>query len=234
MRVNVVRHLAFEDIGSLQAVFDRRGDEVVYHEAGMDTLPEAIFTGDGLLIVLGGPISVNDAADFAFLDQEKRLLSARLRRDQATLGICLGAQLMAVALGAPVYPGPQKEIGWYPLDVLPAGEAVGLHHLDRRRTMMLHWHGETFDLPDGAIRLASSERFRNQAFSVGRKCLALQFHPEVTAAGLERWYIGHIGEIAQTAGVTVRGLREDSRRYARTLEEQAGHFWQQWLDRLRD
>ena len=230
MYVQVIRHLAFEDLGSFAAVLAQRGAKVQYFEAGYHDLTAIAPCDADLLVILGGPISVNDGEDYPFLAQELAIVRQRMQADRPTLGICLGAQLMAVALGAKVYPSGGKEIGWYPLQVSGAGHALGLHWLDAAHTQMLHWHGETFDLPDGAVHLASTAACANQAFSRGEHCLALQFHPEVTRRGLERWYIGHTGEIAATEGVSVAGLRADSARYGEALERCGARFFQHWLD----
>ncbi len=232
MRVNVIRHLAFEDLGSFTAVLAELDAEIQYYEAGMDDLSVLAGYPDDLLVILGGPISVNDAAIYPFLDTEVQILRQRLEADRPTLGICLGAQLMAKALGARVYPGAVKEIGWFGLQVNEAGAVLGMSSLAAENTQMLHWHGETFDIPSGATNLASTERFPNQAFSFGKRCLALQFHPEVTAAGLERWLIGHTGEIEATEGVSVSQLREDSQCHAPALESAARAFLGTWLARV--
>jgi len=229
MKVNVIRHLAFEDLGSFAPLLDEKGVSVRYFEAGVDDLSAIKTAADDLLVILGGPISVNDEAEYPFLKDEINLLTARIAADQPTLGICLGAQLMAKALGAKVYGGAQKEIGWFGLQVNEQGRQSGLQWLDEANTQMLHWHGETFDIPPGAVRLASSQQFENQAFSVGKHCLALQFHPEVTASGLERWYIGHTGEIHATEGVSVAGLRTDSEKYAADLQFNAARFFESLL-----
>lgn len=232
MKVNVIRHLAFEDLGSLDSVLRARNADIQYFEAGVDDLSQISPLSDGLLVILGGPISVNDVADYPFLNDELVLLEQRLAADKPTLGICLGAQLMAKALDAKVYSGECKEIGWFGLRVNERGAALALAGLDESETQMLHWHGETFDMPEGAVCLASSERFVNQAFSYGKRCLALQFHPEVTANGLPRWFIGHTGEIATTEGVSVVQLRCDTQNYAPVLEVKARAFFEQWLNRV--
>ena len=97
---------------------------------------------------------------------------------------------------------------------------------------MLHWHGETFDLPDNAILLASSDQYQNQAFSYGEKVLALQFHPEITQRCMEKWFIGHIGEINQTDGISVVQLREETHRLANRLEIQGELFFNSWLNQV--
>jgi GMP synthase (glutamine-hydrolysing) len=158
------------------------------------------------------------------------LVEARLKADRPTLGICLGAQIMARALGAKVYPGPAKEIGWAPLTLSDAGKQSSLRFLDARETPVLHWHGDTFDLPDGATLLASTDFAPHQAFSWGKNALGVQFHPEVTALGLERWFVGHTAEISTTPGVDVPQLRADTSKYAAGLERQGRQFFDAWLE----
>ena len=157
------------------------------------------------------------------------MLERRLAADLPTLGICLGAQLMARALGARVYPGPGKEIGWSPLTLTEAGHASPLVHLAGDKTSMLHWHGDTFDLPEGATLLASTDLCRHQAFSWGRAALGFQCHPEAQAAALERWLIGNACEIAG-AGLSVPRLREDATRFGPTLETQGTKCFADWLE----
>src|SRR5262249_36501207 len=150
-----------------------------------------------LAVVLGGPISVYDAEDYPWLSAEIGWIRERIAADLPTLGICLGAQLMAAALKASVYPGRKKEIGWGELQAGDKAEAIdGFREYLEQAGPVLHWHGDTFDLPEGARHLASSQFYRNQAFAWGEHCLAVQFHPEFNASRLEQWLIGHCGEIA--------------------------------------
>lgn len=230
--VNVIRHLAFEDLGSFTAVLQAKDIEVNYFEAGYDDLSQIDALSDELLVILGGPISVNDGEMFPFIVTELDLLRQRIAADKPTLGICLGAQLIASALGADVYSGESKEIGWYPLNLTEAGKNSALRYLDAVHCSMLHWHGETFDLPDGAVLLASSERYENQAFRYGENILALQFHPEITQRSMEKWFIGHIGEIMQTEGVSVAQLRRESQRFANQLEMQGELFFNSWFNEV--
>ena len=235
--VNVIRHLAFEDLASFASVLEANGYQVNYVDAAdyslaPDDLSQFDALSDDLLIVLGGPISVNDAGMFPFIDIEVELLRRRIAADKPTLGICLGAQLIARALGAKVYPGKEKEIGWYDISLTAAGAQSALRYLDARHCSMLHWHGETFDLPSGAALLASSERYPHQAFSYGKNILALQFHPEITQRAMEKWFIGHIGEIVQTEGVSVQQLRQDTQKYADQLEVQGELFFNSWLNEV--
>jgi len=234
--VNVIRHLAFEDLGSFSSVLQAHGYQVNYIDAAdfsltPDELSQIDALSDDLLIVLGGPISVNDTAMFPFLEGEISLLKQRIAADKPTLGVCLGAQLIARALGAKVYTG-EKEVGWYELSLTAAGEQSALRYLGAKHCSMLHWHGETFDLPVGAALLASSEKCLHQAFSYGRNILALQFHPEITQHAMEKWFIGHIGEIMQTDGVSVEKLREDTRQFANQLEVQGELFFNSWFNEV--
>ena len=230
-RAVVIRHVAFEDLGSFAEPLIRHGYGIEYVEAGLDDLDQPAVTDSDLLVVLGGPISSVDDRQYPFLADETRLLERRLGADRPTLGICLGAQLMARALGARVYAGA-KEIGWSPLSLTAAGGASALRHLAPDKTSVLHWHGDTFDLPRGAVHLASTAVCENQAFLWGARGLALQFHVEVTAAGLERWFIGHTLEIETTPGISVEELRAATARAAPLLEPQAQAFLRQWLAEL--
>lgn len=226
--VLAIRHVAFEDLGSLAGVLNLRGATVRYLEAGIDDLAHVDACAPDLLVMLGGPIGAYEDAAYPFIGDEVRLLERRLAADRPTLGICLGAQVMARALGARVYPGPAKEIGWSPLTLTGAGRASPLAHLGGERTSMLHWHGDTFDLPAGATLLASTEACAHQAYSWGCAALAFQCHPEARTADLERWFIGHACELAG-AGLPVPRLREDTRRFAPALASQAALCFGDWL-----
>jgi GMP synthase (glutamine-hydrolysing) len=179
------------------------------------------------LVVLGGPISVYDRDGYPFIDAEIELLSSRLAAQSPTLGICPGAQLMAAALGARVYPGSRgKELGWAPIHTTSNCSIPSWFKPLLKPTLrVLHWHGDTFDLPDGAERLAETADYANQGFVVGNFATALQFfHPEVTVRGLERWYVGHATELAQ-ASVRVPHLREASHTFGPELEIVARQVW---------
>ena len=225
--IYAIQHLAFEDLGHWEDIFYQLGFRVRYFEAGVEDLTQAL-TYAGLTILLGGPIAVYDTPDYPFLQPEIDLLSERLSQNLPTLGICLGAQLIAHALGAKVYAGQQAEIGWSTLNI-----ADTEHNLlsPLQDIPVLHWHGDTFDLPEQAELLASSALYPNQAFSVGHNILALQFHVEVAAANLEKWLIGHHVQLRQ-ANIDIPNLRQDNTQYANQLESQAQLILQQYLKRL--
>jgi GMP synthase (glutamine-hydrolysing) len=226
-----IRHVAFEDLGSFAAVLERRGWKISYRDATVDDLAAAELMAADLVVVLGGPIGAYEEALYPFLVDELRLIEQRLAAGRPVLGICLGSQLMARVLGARVYPGTGKEIGWAPLQLTEAGRGSCLAPLGDG-TPVLHWHGDTFDLPTGADLLASTPRYRNQAFAWQRHGLALQCHIEVAAAGLERWYVGHACEIAATPGLAVPALRGAAEQWAPLLAPRAAQCLEAWLEAL--
>src|SRR2546425_8990657 len=177
-RATAVRHVAFEDLGSFEALLSGRGYRVEYMEAGTHDLAVLDREPPNLLIVLGGPIGAYEDETYPFLRDELKVLEARLARDLPALGVCLGSQLMARALGARVYPGPRKEIGWAPVTLTEAGRRSCLAPFGSAPTPVLHWHGDTFDLPAGATRLASTELYRNHGVAWGRQGLAPPFRRE--------------------------------------------------------
>jgi GMP synthase (glutamine-hydrolysing) len=181
-----------------------------------------------LLIVLGGPIGARQEREYPFLRAERALLERRVSERRPTLGICLGSQLLAQALGARVYPGHGRELGWHPLTLTEDGHDSALEHFDGAHTPVLHWHGDTFDLPAGATLLASTPAYAHQAFSWGRAVLGLQFHPEVTARRLEAWYVGHACELASEE-LSVENLRVEGEQYAPLLQSYAEPFLHAWL-----
>ena len=227
--VLAVRHVHFEDLGTLEPVLHARGYRVEYREAGLDDLPAREDRAD-LVVLLGAPIGAYEEDKYPFLLHELEIATHRLREDRPLLGICLGAQIMARALGANVHPGGTKEIGWGEIALTRAGTESSLAAL--AQTRVLHWHGDTFDLPEGAVRLASTPLYENQAFSWRRRCLAVQFHAEARQSNLERWYIGHAAEIAAANVTSVALLRSDARRFAPTLESRASSLWESWLSAI--
>src|ERR1700722_4182995 len=229
----VITHVPFEDLGSLGIELTHAGFNIQGIDACTADLRAVDALEPDLMVVLGGPVGVYQSEAYPFIEVEKQLLRSRLSAKRATLGICLGAQLMAAALGARVYPGTNgQELGWAPILTDSDGSAPPWFRILLAPGLrVLHWHGDTFDLPAGTERLARTARYANQAFTLGNYALALQFHPEVTVQGLERWYVGHASELGQ-AGICVRRLREESRTFGPELEIAAKQVWQQLLDQL--
>lgn len=223
-----IRHLHFEDLGTLGPLLEGAGYQVRYVDVCVEDIAALSPVESDLLIVLGGPIGAYQDDLYPTLKDELRLLEDRLASQRPTLGICLGAQLMARALGARVYPAGGKEIGWGPVTLSAAGRESAFRHLGQDGVAVLHWHGDTFDLPRRATLLASSGFCRNQAYAWGPSAVGFQFHPEAAAARLEQWFIGHACEIA-AAGLSVAVLRADTTRYASCLEVQAHKSFTEWL-----
>jgi GMP synthase (glutamine-hydrolysing) len=229
-RALVLSHVPFEDLGSLDKPLRERGFDVESFDVATARFPLPQAESCDLLVVLGGPIGVYDQQDYPFLKDELACIGRRLQERKPILGICLGAQLMAAALGSHVYPGQQgAEIGWSPLQAANSDTPEWFAPLLAPGVSVFHWHGDTFDLPSGALHLAKSALYESQAFAIGNFALGLQFHPEVTATGLERWYVGHACELHH-AGLAAASLRAAAREHAAALAAAAERFWNLWLD----
>ena len=224
-----LRHIHFEDLGTLHAEFASRGYEVQYVDPSIGELDTLDLGRADLLVVLGGPIGAYDEALYPFVAQELAAVRRWLDSGKPLLGICLGAQLIVRALGARVYPLGVKEIGFSPLTLTDAGLASPLAKLDG--VPVLHWHGDQFDIPEGAVHLAGTAIGANQAFAVGTQVLGLQFHLEADAARLERWLVGHACELG-VAQVDPRTLRADAQKYGGLLTLAARDVLVAWLTNL--
>lgn len=179
MRAHFLQHVPFEGLGSIGPWLEARGAEVTASRlhAGED-LPHV--DDFDWLIAMGGPMGANDDDRFPWLAPERALLADAVAADKVVLGVCLGAQVLARALGAEVFKNAQPEIGWYPVEAVPGGaEPPFGSPIDA-----FHWHGDTFALPPGTVPLARSEACAHQAFALGRRVVGLQFHLEMTPAGV--------------------------------------------------
>lgn len=224
----VLRHVPFEDLGLLAPLLQQRGYAVRMHEAGVGPLADCLHPEPDLLVVLGGPIGAFDDAAYPFLADTLALLRERLARRQPVLGVCLGAQLMARALGAGVAPMGHKEIGFAPLTLTPGGARSVLAPL-ADGTPVLHWHGDQFEIPAGAEGLATSPLCPHQAFAIGTHALGLQFHLEADLSRIEQWLVGHACELA-AAGVDLHALRSGAQEHGAALARVAEAVFGTWLD----
>jgi GMP synthase-like glutamine amidotransferase len=176
MKVHVLQHLPFEDLGNIAPNLKARGAQISYtHFFNNQKLP--VLDGIDLIIIMGGSMSVNDEEQLPWLKLEKQFIRNAIEREISLLGVCLGAQLIANSLGARVYRNPHKEVGWFP--IRRVSTPVGYFSLPKE-CLVFHWHGETFDLPEGSVQLAESDACRNQAFQIKRNVIGLQFHLETT------------------------------------------------------
>lgn len=234
-----IRHVGFEGLDAFTPAVRNAGYSLHYWDIGDQELWTLEPVKTDLLIVLGGPIGAYQEDLYPFLREELTILERRLDAGRPTMGICLGAQLIARAAGARVFPsggpsgGPSgaKEIGFAPITLTEAGRASCLAPF-AEDPMTLHWHGDTFDLPHGATRLASTGLCENQAFSIGPNVIGFQFHPEASTQGFEKWLIGHAAELA-AAAIDIPTLRADAATYGAQLAHKAGRVATGWLSQLQ-
>jgi len=177
MRAHYLQHVPFEGLASIQPWLRAAGYEITntrfFESARLPDLSEF-----DLLVVMGGPMSTNDESKFPWLVHEKQFIRSAIQARKSVLGVCLGAQLIASSMGARVYQNHFKEIGWFPVQGMPPPDNSTFRFPSS--VEVFHWHGETFDLPPSATRLARSEGCENQAFQLGRSVIGLQFHLETT------------------------------------------------------
>jgi GMP synthase (glutamine-hydrolysing) len=224
--VVALRHLAFEDLGLIEPFLLQRGWQVRYFDVGVDDLSAKVICDADLLVVLGGPIGAEDDALYPFLAGEVQLISDRLANQKPILGICLGAQLMARALGASVRPMGQKEIGYSPIELTDSACKSPLARIGNQP--VLHWHGDQFAMPHGVESFASTSACPHQAFMIGSHAMAWQFHLEIDATRIEQWLIGHCGELSQM-GIDPRQMREAAHLHSAQLNEILELVMQDWL-----
>lgn len=185
MNVHWLQHVPFEGLGCIESWLNDRGHTVTTTRLHENDLLPNLRTIDWL-IVMGGPMGVDDEAEHPWLAEETEYVQDAIRREKTILGICLGAQLISKALGARVFRNPYREIGWFPITVTESGKTTPLLAGFTGTLMALHWHSDTFHIPDGALHTVESSACRNQSFVYGDRVLALQFHLDLTRAGLER------------------------------------------------
>jgi GMP synthase (glutamine-hydrolysing) len=174
------------------------------------------------LIIMGGPMAVYERHRYSYLADEALLIDAAIKANKYVLGVCLGAQMVAHVLGARVYPGQVKEIGWQEVAMTPDGMSdpvmSALALPDRNAAQVFQWHGDTFDLPRNTAWLASSDLFPNQAFRYADRVYAIQFHIEVTPAIVLDW-------MAQEQGFDFASLKAESEKIYQAYRERAMNFY---------
>jgi len=223
----VLRHLDIAHLGNLESVLLEHGYEIRYldvtAESALDQ-PEP-----DLVVVLGGDMGVYEKDAHPFLVAELEYLRDRLAAERPTLGICLGAQLIAEALGETVRRGKTVEIGFRVVTPTEAGLDSPLRHV--AGVPMMQWHSDTFGLPSGAVRLASSGAYSNEAFALGDYALAVQFHPELTSDMYEPWIAGGLDELAEL-GIDPDTLRRDAAANGPAMQRASVAMFGEWLGAL--
>lgn len=233
MRALVLQHIAVEGPGRLGAFLEQRG-------WALET--KALYAGDGLpaepqdyhaIIIMGGPMGVYDEAVYAFLRQEHTFLQRAITQQVPLLGICLGSQLLAKALGARVYPNACKEIGWYTVDLTPAGRSDVLFQGAPASLPVFQWHGDAFELPAGAVALASSPQCTHQAFRYGERVYGLLFHLELVPAMIHSWLATFQEELASVqAYIDPQRIVADMPRYLEPYQQVSTQIFTNLVDHV--
>ena len=232
MRILVLQHISCEPPGVYEDILVEKGASI--HRVEIDEgqqLPD--WQGFDAIIAMGGPMSVNDDATLPWLNAEKRWVKEAVLAGQPYWGVCLGVQLLAASLEARVYPGPKPEVGIMPVFLTRAAHDdpvfSGLPH----ELVTFQWHGETFELPDGAVLLATSPAYPNQAFRWGKKAYGIQFHVEISADLVKQWSQVPAYRLAleRVLGVDAASkLLDDVSREEKALHSYARSMFENWLD----
>jgi GMP synthase (glutamine-hydrolysing) len=240
--VLVLRQVAHETTGTLQAALDEAGLESRYVDLFAEVTARLDLAQAAGLVVLGGPMNVDQTDRYPFLGPEVQWIRRAVESGLPVLGICLGSQLLAKALGARVFPNDTKEIGWYPIELTPAAaedrlfrtcwEAEGTKPMVPKRVTVFQWHGDTFDLPAGAVRLAHGASCAQQAFRYGDFAYALQFHLEMTPEMLDDWLgePGNCGELAELDYIDPQEIRRRTPQELHALQTLARRMFGQFAD----
>jgi GMP synthase (glutamine-hydrolysing) len=225
----VLQHDPSIHLGNIEPVLREHG----YDLRIVDVTTEDVAAIDpdqaDLVVVLGGEMGAYQTDEFPFLSAERDFLRERLDAERPTLGVCLGAQLMAGALGERVYKGDTMQIGFRRVEPTEAGAASPIRHFGG--VPVVEWHGDTFELPERATLLASSSDYSNEAFAIGDFALAVQFHPEVTDEMHEQWVADGYNELDEHA-LDPDALRGDRAAYSSGMQEASRRAFSEWLSQL--
>ncbi|WP_298168745.1 type 1 glutamine amidotransferase [Acidithiobacillus sp.] len=235
-KILVLQHHPEEGLGSLQHILAAQKHQTEVHRLDLGVPVPDDLADYGALIIMGGPMSVHDTDQYPWLLTEQQIIRRAVSEELPVLGHCLGGQLIAQAMGGQITPNPDgPEIGWWPVTKNPeAMSSVWLQELPDTFTLF-HWHGETFSLPSGAVPLLSSGLCTQQAFAIGKHCLALQGHPEVTPAMVQAWTESMADDLQQT-GAGIQPSRTIHNHLEHKCEELLGSavaIYRPWLGQLR-
>ena len=185
MKIHYLQHVPFEGLASIETWAKLQGHTLsstqFYQDESLPNLEDL-----DLLVVMGGPMNIYQEDRYHWLVKEKKFIEQAIKHDKIVLGICLGSQLIADVLGAKIVPNPEPEIGWFPIELTPEAQTSNIFNVLPKQLTVFHWHGDTFELPQGAIRMASSAGCQNQAFIYDEKVIGLQFHLESTKSSVQK------------------------------------------------
>ena len=233
-KVFVFRHVPHEGLGTLETFLSRNHFQIQYLDLFQNSSIPKEPTDCEFVISMGGPMNVDETDRYPFLKLEREFIQKAIQAEKPVLGICLGAQMIARALGAQVYPGPQKEIGWYPIQLSNAAlKDILFQAFPVRNPTVFQWHGDTFDLPEGATLLASSRLYPNQAFRYGNSVYALQFHIEITPEMLLDWLLKGDEELhSLTPPILKNVIIQDIPKYGASLKKSAEKMYHVYFSHL--
>lgn len=235
LKILVFQHVPHEPLGTLDPLLKKAGFRIRYVNFARDPQQVPSLDGYAALIILGGPMNVDQVHDFPNLATEVSLIQDALDRGISILGICLGAQLLARALGSPVRPDHAREIGWSDVDLTAEGMADPVLSAFGPRQQVFQWHEDAIELPAGAVHLASSEACEVQAFRFGECAYAFQFHLEVDRSLIERWLdrMGYQPLLEEMSGtIDPERIRELSKGSIKPLMELSNRTFSRWIDRF--
>jgi GMP synthase (glutamine-hydrolysing) len=230
-RALIIRHVPYEGVAGYRQPVEAAGYEVDSVDVTDPGFASLDLREPDLLIMMGGPMGVYEQDRHPWIGCQLRRLAPRLAADRPTLGVCFGAQMIAAALGADVYPGPIKEVGFHPIEIHDNARKSPLRHL--ADVPILHWHGDTFSLPQGVEWLASSHLYANQAFRRGSNLLALQFHAEMGEDERFHAWLGEWPETVAEAGRDEASLRAAHDALGPRAVAAGRAMVSQWLSELR-
>jgi GMP synthase (glutamine-hydrolysing) len=230
--VLVFQHDPFEDLGFFAEVLNRERATHRTIRLFHGEMPAEDWKHVAALIVLGGAMAIDDEEKFPFLRWEKRIIRAAIAESVPMVGICVGAQLIAATLGARTYRGSVKEIGWNPISITPHGQMDSLLGYLSESATVFQWHSDGFDLPVGAVSLATSSHYEVQAFRLGKSIYGLQFHLEVTPRIIERWIAERSKDLASAPYVMPEKILVDTRSHAATSKYYGERFLSEFIRRI--
>ena len=230
LKIHCLQHVSYEGIGCIDYWSQVKGHTLTFTKLYETPVVFPSLDSFDWLIIMGGPLSVNDVENFPWLVEEKKFIESAIKKSKVVIGFCLGSQLISSALGAKVGPSAKKEIGWFDVSLTEEAKQHELFNGFADTFKTFHWHGDTFELPRHSKLLMSSAACKHQGFIYGKRTIALQFHPEVTQAGLKEMIANHseelvVDEFVQTEEVILEQLNLVTDNHERMRI---------WLNKLQD